>query len=121
MRKPSKGFKCDVVVKGSNYYVWYQSTNETNKHGSWLKDRSQLRTLLSTILLESNDALNMVSTTLISTRSQTRLTSWKHVASNAPSLPNIFCVTTPLPSPAHGLSISVNIHSSALTAIGSWK
>lgn len=48
-------------------------------------------------------------------------TSWTHVANKTPSLLNILCMTTPRPSPAHGLSISVNIHSSALTSLGSWK
>lgn len=47
------------------------------------------------------------------------LTSCTHVANNVPSLLKILCVTTPRPSPDHGLSISLSIHSSATTRFGS--
>ncbi len=40
------------------------------------------------------------------------------MAISVPSLLNILCMTTPQPSPAQGLSISVSIHSSAADAVG---
>lgn len=48
-------------------------------------------------------------------------TSCTQVASKLPPLPQIRCMTNPLPSPVHGLWFSARSQSSATTSRGRWK
>lgn len=48
-------------------------------------------------------------------------TSCTQLANSVPSRAKMRCITKPRPPPLQGLSISVNIHSSARTRRGSWK